>query len=345
MQNIYDLVDLGQLNGLVRGLLFPDLTLSRWLPNVGVDRTHYRYALNDRSQRAAARFISFDSEAPIAGRPGLSVKMGELPPIKEKSVLTESDQILQESLADVLPEAMQATVFSDAALRARAILQRIELAKGEALSKGKVTINEGGLKLLPVSFGVPAGQMDVAPLGALWSDHAASVPITDLTTWRDAAIAAGVNIGTIITSTATMTHLQLNAQIIGAVAGTTSGRTRVTRTEINDLLISEGLPPIEVYDAQYKNPSGTLTRAIDANRVVFLPPDGTGFGQTQFGRTREAVELAGNGVDLGEFGGIPGLAAVTMKSFDPVEIWTKVAAIALPVIETPDQIFSAVVTA
>lgn len=342
MQNIYDLVDLGDLNAFIRGLQFPDLTLGRWLPNVGVDRNFYRYVLNDRSQRAAARYIAFDAEAPIAGRPGLSVRMGELPPIKEKSVLTESDQWLQEALSDVIPDTALATVFSDAALRVRAILQRLELAKGEALSKGKVTIDEGGQHLLPVAFGTPSPQMDVAPL-TLWSDTEASTPLTNMVAWRAICIANGFTPEATLTSQAVTSLLQRNKEIRDFYG---NDRKFITRDELNAVLASEGFPTIDApYDAQYKNPGGSLTRAIDANRFVWLPANGQGFGEAQFGRTREAVELGGNGVDFGQIGGTPGPVVVTMKSFDPVEIWVKAAAITLPVIQTPDQMFSAVVTA
>ena len=340
MQNIYNLVDLGQVIARLRALIFPDLVLGRWLPNVTVNRTNYRYALNDRSQQRAASFIPWDAEAPIGGRPGMTVREGQLPPIKEKRVLTESDQILVESLSDVMSDAMVASVFGDAILGLRSILQRLELAKGEALSRGQVTINERGL-ILTVTFGVPSAHMDVAP-GTLWTtaNLATATPLTNLTTWRDTYVANnGQAPGALVLSTETMSFLQRADEMVGAYG---TNRSRITREEVNALLQGEDLPTPTVYDAQYKNSAGSLTRAIAADRVLFLPDDSAGFGETQIGRTREAVELAGQAdIDLDAAGGVPGIVAVTMKSFDPVELWTKVAGVALPVIEDPTLIFSA----
>src|SRR5688500_6917590 len=145
MQNIYNLIDLGALTARLRGLIFDDLVLSRWLPNVNVDRTTFRYVTNDRTQQRAASFIPWDAEAPIGGRPGGVVRTGALPPIKEKRVLTESDQILVEQLANDVSPQMAGSIFGDAILGLRSILQRLELAKGEALSTGTITINERGL--------------------------------------------------------------------------------------------------------------------------------------------------------------------------------------------------------
>lgn len=341
MQNVYDLVDLADLNAVARALEFPDLVLGRWLPNVTVARSDFRYVTNDRTPQPAARYIAPDAEAPIGGRPGLSERRGALPPVKEKAPLTESDQYLVERIAEALGGDMAATIFADGALRTRAILQRVELAKGEALATGKVSINDQGLKLT-VDFGVPAEHMDVAPT-VLWSDRANSTPLSDATLWRDTYVAnSGQQPGAIVVSQQVMSDLQSNAEIIGSVAGTASGRTRVTREDVAALFVSEGLPAPEVYDAQYRSPTGTMVRAIPADRFVFLPAGGAGFGQTQFGITREAVELA-RGSYLGGDGqpGVPGVAVTTMKTFDPVEIWVKAAAVALPVISSPELIFSA----
>lgn len=337
MRNIYDLVDLEDLNGVVRELDFPDLVLNQWLPNVTVDRRSFKYATNDRAQLPAARYIAFDSPAPIGGRRGLTIREGPLPPLKEKSVLTESEQILADQLADVLPEGIVGSVYADAAERTRSILQRLELAKGEALSRGQVTIETGGVNT-PLVFGVPAAQMDVAP-AVLWTDHVNAVPLTNMTAWRDIYVAAtGQQPGAIVTSQARVSDLALNAQLIGFYG---NGRTRITRDEINEVLTSEGLPEITVYDSQYKNPAGAMTRAIAADRFLFLPaPGANDLGQTQFGRTVEADTLRAEGsVEFED--GPAGIAITTMKSDDPPEVWVKAAAIPLPVLTTPELIFSA----
>lgn len=341
MQNVYDLVDLADVNEVIRTLDFDELVLGRYLPNMSYDRTSFRVLSNSRDTQRAARYIAFDREAPIGGRPGMIERQGAMPPIKEKSPLTESEQYALEALSGELSAALVASIYSDAVLRTRAILQRLEIARGEVLSAGVLTINEGRLNVT-LDFGVPAAHMDVSP-GTLWSDTTNATPLSDLTAWRDTyAENTGEQPGAIVVSSTVASLLQRNAEMIGAYA---SDRNRITRTEVNDLLASEELPTITVYDSMYRDVSGAKVRAIPSNRVLFLPSNPADLGETQLGRTREAVELAGAGVDLRAAGGLPGLVVSTLRSWDPIAVWTKAAGIGLPVLHTPELVFSAVVTA
>lgn len=340
MRNIYDLIDLGALIARIRQETFPDLVLGRWLPNVPVDRTTFRYWTNDRSQRPAAKFMSFDSETPIGGRKGGTLREGSLPKFGEKIPFTESDALLANALADVSPGAA-ANLFADAIAVTRSALQRLELAKGEALSTGRLAINENGF-IVTVEFGVPAGHMDVAP-AVLWTaaNAGTATPLTNLTTWRDTYVAnTGQQPGVILTSQRVVSAMQQNTNEI--VSAFNTQRNRVTRDELQGLLTSEGLPEIVTYDAQYKDADGVLSRAIADDRVIFLPENSGGFGETQLGRTVESQVLAGRPeVDLDQAGGLPGLVVLTMAEDDPPTVWTKSAGIGMPVVEDPTLIFAA----
>ena len=340
MRNVYDLIDLGALIARIRQETFPDLVLGRWLPNVPVDRTTFRYWTNDRSQRPSAKFMSFDSETPIGGRKGGTLREGSLPKFGEKIPFTESDTLLADALNQVSPGAA-ANLFADAIAVTRSALQRLELAKGEVLSTGHLAINENDF-IVDVDFGVPASHMDVAP-ATLWSvaNAATATPLTDLTTWRDTYVAdTGQQPGAIVTSQRVVSSVVQNTNEV--VSAINTNRNRVTLEELNTLLESEGLPRITTYDAQYKNAAGVLTRAIADDRVLFLPDTSSGFGETQLGRTVESQILAGRPeVDLTEAGGLPGLVILTMTEDDPPTVWTKSAGIGMPVVEDPSLIFSA----
>ena len=341
MRNIYDLVDLGALIARVREIEFPDLVLGRWLPNVTVDRTTFKYWTNDRSQRPAAKFISFDSETPIGGRKGGALREGSLPKFGEKIPFTESDALLAGELEDLNP-GVAADLFGDAIAVVRSALQRLELAKGEVLSTGSLTLaeGEGGINGIDLDFGVP-GDHIVAP-ATLWSNLGASTPLTNLVTWHDKYVAdTGEAAGAIVTSTRVARLLQTNAtEVIPAIS---NQRNRVVREEVNALIESEGLPALTIYDAKYKNAAGVLQRAIADDKVIFLPANGgAGFGETQLGRTVESQVLAARPeVDLTEAGGLPGLVVLTMAEDDPPTVWTKSAGIGIPVVEDPARILIA----
>jgi hypothetical protein len=338
MRNVYDLVDLGALIARIRELEFPDLQLGRWLPNVTVDRTTFRYWVNDRSQRPAAKFMSFDSETPIGGRKGGTIREGSLPKFGEKIPFTESDALLAGALDDLNP-AVAADLFGDAIAVTRSALQRLELAKGEALSTGHLNVNENGF-IVDLDYGIP-GDHIVAP-GTLWTNLAAATPLTNLVTWHDKYIAdTGGPAGAIVISTRIARLIQQNTnEVVPAIS---TQRNRIVLDEVRSLLESESLPPLFIYDAKYKNAAGVLQRAIADDKVVFLPEDGgAGFGETQLGRTVESQVLAGRDeVDLTEAGGLPGLVVVTMAEDDPPTVWTKSAGIGIPVIEDPVRVLVA----
>lgn len=336
-----DYIEPAELTGYVREALADmeqnRFTLSRYLPSRAIDDLHFRFNRGGEGLVEAATFRAYDAESPIGGRPGLTRVTGELPPISRKVRLGEFDRLRIRQAAD---DSIVNAIFDDAERMARAVGARMELARGKALVEGKVTLNENGV-VAEVDFGRAGNQTTSA--GTPWSTHATATPLTDLVTWRDRVVAeTGSAPAATVTSTAVLRNVQRCAEIINAITGAAAERTRVSVTELNELLQSEGLPAFEVNDAQI-SVGGAATRVIPQDTIVMVPapvtgPDGTDLGAVLWGTTAESLE-EGYGLEGDE----PGVVAGSYRTEDPVAIWTKAAGIGLPVLANPNLSLAATV--
>lgn len=330
-----DYINPAELTGYVRAAL-ADLDrnrfiLSQWLPSRNVDDLVYRFTRGGEGLTDAATVRAYDAESPIGSRPGVTRVTGELPPISRKIRLGEYERLRQRRDNS----AIRTAILSDAERMARAVAARLEMFRGEALYSGQLAINENGV-VATVSFG-RAGGHSVAP-GTVWSTVASATPLADLITWRDTYIATnGEAPGAILTSSTVLGYMLRNAEI-RALAGSTLGTpSAVSRTALDNVLSSYGLPPIYIYDAQVRV-NGSATRIIPADRLIYLPAPGgdNDLGATLLGTTAESLED-----EYGLSGVEPGVVAGAYSTKDPVAVWTKAAAIALPVLANPDLTLAA----
>lgn len=323
-----------ELTGFARAALMDmeqnQFTLSRFLPSRVVDDLDFRFTRGGEGLVDAATFRAYDAESPIGNRPGATRITGELPPISRKIRLGEYDRLRQRNLGDEIRNAL----LDDTARMVRGVAARVEMARGEALYKGQLQINENGV-VATVDFGRASGHT-VSP-ATVWSTTASATPLADLLTWRDTYIATnGEAPGVILTSTRVLGYLLRNAEIRSLAATVAGTPTIVAQTTVNGVFAAYGLPPIEIYDTQVRV-NGTATRVIPDDRVVFLPAPGDGqLGATLWGTTAESLEP-----DFGLDGTEPGIAAGAYSTKDPVAVWTKAAAISLPVLANPDLTLTA----
>lgn len=329
-----DYIDPAELTGYVRGAL-ADLavnrfTLSRFLPDQTIADIDYRFTRGGEGLIEAATFRAYDAPSRFGSRPGTVRVAGELPPVSRQLRLGEYDRLRMLAAGD---DAIVNAIFDDAMRMTRSVAARVELARGEALVTGKVTIAEGGVAAT-ADYGRAAGHTVTA--GTVWTNTAASTPLTNLVTWCDTVEAdTGERPDTFLTSRARIRNMQQNAEIIAAVSGSAAGRTRVTVTELNDLLISENIPPVEAYDVQV-NVAGSATRPIAADKVVLIA-GGDEMGATLWGRTSESME-ADYGIEESDQ---PGIVAGVYKTPNPLAFFTNAVGIVLPVLANPDLTFCA----
>lgn len=323
-----DYIEPAELTGFARAaaadLDVNQFTLSRWLPNRLVDDLEYRFARGGDGLADAATFRAYDAESPIGSRPGLSRVTGELPPISRKIRLSEYDRLRQRKLQDAVGNA----IMSDAERMVQSVAARLELARGQALVTGKVTISENGV-IAEADFGRAAGHTVTA--AATWATDTTDI-IGHLNTWRDVYVAStGQEPGSIVTSRKVMGYMLRNQafrQLVATMAGTP---TLVNNNAVDNMLASHGLPPVITYDAQVRV-NGVATRVIADDKLLMLPAVGSGeMGATLYGTTAESLEP-----EFGLSGSEAGIVAGAYSTKDPVAVWTKAAAIAMPILANPD---------
>lgn len=335
---VYDLADPQEMLGFVRNLPFSQFTLDTILPNDMIDDIEYRFTRSDLVDQDVAPYRAWDAESAIGSRQGLARVLGEIPPVSKKIRLGEEARLRLRSLqvgGDT--GALVNAIFDDAANMARSVTARIEQARGRAIYDGKFVVDENGFKQT-IDFGIP-GTHRVSAATA-WSDIAAPA-IENMVSWVQTYVDSnGFPPGFALTSTAVMNNLVKNTQVrtfagLGSIAGLPP---LVSQEVLASVLVAHGLPPIVVND-EVVRVGGVSTRVIPADRFVYLPPSDEPLGTTAFGITAESLELAEAGQITTEQA--PGLVAVVDKTFDPVSLWTKAAAVAMPVIANARMILTA----
>ncbi|MFI7608790.1 major capsid protein [Micromonospora sp. NPDC049366] len=334
----FDLVEPAVLTGYVRNLPGPaNLTLNRWLPDRTIGDIEVAWNTLFRTNRAA-KFRAFDAETPIGKRDSFQRQRVALPPVGQKTVIGEEEQLQLERVrsgGDNTARLVEA-VYNEAELNTRATLLRMELARGDVLTDGIVSITENGLTI-EADFGVPAGNKVTA--GTVWSNYTDSDPLTEMRSWADTYTdTAGEEPAYALTSRSVVGHLLRN-DTLRAMAGNVNGIPPIlTRQQLNAILDAHDLPQIVEYNTQI-DVDGASARPIPTDRMIYLPQGPVGY--TAWGITAEGLALASGENPSLEFTQLPGLVGVVMKEGDPVRTWTKVAAVGMPVIEDGRRLFVA----
>ncbi|MFJ2618169.1 major capsid protein [Glutamicibacter sp. NPDC087344] len=313
-----------ELTGYVRKALedLPQNTfsLNRYLPDKPVDDIDWRGQTGGNGLTQVAQFRSFDTESPIGSRPGVSTISGALPPISEKIRLGEYDRLKLRKSVDGIKDA----ILDDGVRQARKILARAEVARGELLMTGKVTITENKLGI-EADFGRKASHSPTAAI--LWS-AAGSTPIDDLLAWVEVYRATnGIKPEVTLVAQRVVSVLMRNAQIRSLTLPENSTVQIVTLDAIQALFRSFGIPPLEVYEAQVAGADNSAMDILDPTKILFLPPAGNDIGETQWGVTAEQQSedyKLDSTVD-------PGIVVGSYSDNDPVAQWTKASAIMLPI--------------
>lgn len=344
MSIIDDYVDPIELTGFVREVPEPSaLTLNQFLPDKLIGNVEAAIDKLTRTNRAA-KFRSWDTESPIAQRDSFQRSKIKLPPISEKLPIAEQEHLMLETVrtGGDNRNAYVSAIYDDATILVGNIRRRMELARGDTLTDGIFTLaGENGLTL-QADFGVPAGNKVTA--GVLWSAHSTASPLTNIKTWTDAYLDLnGEKPGKIVTSNAVMNNLLLIDEIrdlFNRGVTLTGGPNLLTPVQLNQVFQAYGIPPIFTYDTKI-NVDGSNVRVIPDDRFIMLPENAEDLGHTAWGITAESLVLA-TGQNPGlSFTDLPGLVGVTMKDGDPVQTWTKVAGVGMPLLTNPNLLFVA----
>lgn len=339
-----DYIEPAVLTGFVREVPYPaNLVLNQYLPDRNIGDIEAAFDQVTRTNRAA-QFRAWDTETPIGQRDTFQRSKVKLPPLGQKTPIGEYERLTLERIrtgGDNRDGYVQA-IYDDAELNTRAVLYRMELARGDVLSDGKFTLTgENGLTI-EADFGVPAENLVTA--ATVWSDHADASPLTDLKAWVEAYLDLnGERPATMLTSTQVLNNLLLSQEIRELFYRgdqLTGGPNLLTMAQLNTVLTAYGLPAIETYDTKVEV-DGVNTRVIAQDKLIMLPAERASLGFTAWGITAEALELAAGQNPSLAFQDLPGLVGVVLKEGDPVRVWTKVGAVGMPMITNPRKLFVA----
>lgn len=333
-----DLITPGELTGYIRAAL-ADIesnrtSLARWLPNREVPRITVRFVKGRNGLVAEAQFRAFDAEPEIAGGTSGQRVTIELPAIGQKRVISEYDQLIDESASD---ETIRASILDEAKAVARAIADRIERLRGTVLETGKATVTQANFSFSD-DFGRDAGHTVTAP--ALWSDLTAD-RLGQYSAWADVYSASndGETPGSAVMSRKAFSALAAGNQFKTTLIG--GAQRPAIESEVRAYLESAGWPPIYIYDRRT-----AAGRVISDNKVLLLPEavdpnTGTSqLGNTFWGRTLTSKDSSYDLADSEQ----PGVVAGAHKSETIPHIATVESdGIALPVLANANLSFVATV--
>lgn len=340
---IFDLINPAELTQFVRQydneVLRPDarFILSRFMPDLMIDDLEYRIRKQSLQDVDIAEYRSWDTPAPMTSRPGVSRIRGELGPISRGILLGEEEMLRQRSLDRQSNDPIITAIYQDAERMARSVRARIEMAIGDVLNDGIVTISENNISLT-ANFG-RAGAMSVTA-GTVWTNVASTI-LADILGWMATyETTNGISPGLLVVPRARVGNFALNTEMRNYAAANGTVPSRLNEAAINQVFAAEGIPPIFVYDGQFRK-NGVLTRTLPVNKVFLMPPPGEALGNVFWGTTAESLRLREKGLIQREEA--PGLVAFAMTQDHPVQTTTVATAVALPVMPNPNLVMDAVV--
>ncbi len=334
MPLITDVIDVPDLIGYVReNATLQGPTLAGVLPPLEVDDLEYELRNLEATAVEIAAYRSWDAPPPLGRRPGFSTIRGELAPLGKSFTLNERELARFTNLQRGLAGGSAADIYDDALNAARSCQVRIEQARADLLSDGKVTINENGFKL-EANFAVPGAHIVTA--ATAWSNTGTATPVTNFRTWQATYRTnnGGQNPAAWVVSSEVMGELSLNAEIrnLAPITGVVPGI--VTDDTVAQVMRARGIAPIVVFDGQI---NGVPTLGV--RKVIAIRP---GMGEVFYGVTPAIQILAAAGVRL-ERQDEPGIVAYTESEIRPARVITTAEAMALPVLRDPNALFVATV--
>jgi hypothetical protein len=355
MNILYDLVPPNELTDYVRAfnneVLRNRFALAQILPNRDVADLEYRIRTGTLTDVDVAEYRAWDTQPTMTGRPGISRKRGELPPVSRQIPLLEEQSLRLRMLESGSNDPIVTAIYDDAERMLRAVEGRVELARGDVLVDGIVTLNENGVNIT-VDYGMPAGHKVNAPIAWTTANKATALPITDLLGWLDTYVTdTGGPPRGLLMSRARMAGLLVNQEVRSYAQGGDANRPdRVNLATLQNLFADQGIPPLldlgvsnglgPFYDTTVRV-NGALTPIIPNNVVIFVPQQDEPVGNTFWGITAEATRLLERQVITAERA--PGIIALALQNDNPVQTFTLATAIALPTIANPELLFTATV--
>lgn len=276
----------------------------------------------------AAMIHAFDTEAAIGVRPGFEKVSIEKLLIKEK--INQTERLTQLLDHGVKETSLINYVYDDMSMLANAVKVRTEMAKMEALSTGKMTINENNFNM-EIDFGI-----DKKVTLNQWSDAEHDI-VGDIQTMVQKALDKGYIVNTAMMSTKIRNLMMKNKGINNLINGNANVGMLVTPGQVDTLLSTMFGLSVIINDDQYgvasaDNKSRTAKRFFPDDVIVLYVSSGNGrVGTGLWGVTPEEAAY-------GAFTAKSQNQYITITQWatpDPVAEWTKASGVFIPVLPNP----------
>lgn len=338
MATIFDLVQSQELTAYWNTLvadeapyvtesLFPD-TKSRGL--------RLNYIKGARGLPVALKTSAFDVHAIPRTRIGFEKLTAEMPYFKESTYV---DEELRQELNMVLETGNQTyidsvmnRVFDDQMTLLRGARARREAMRMMALTTGVVSMANNGQ-----AFTYDYGVTHKSTVTTSWSDHVNSDPIEDIrAAMEQIQDDTGATITRAMCDGKTWRDIRANENIKKAIFVLSNGGGVLNDTTLQQFIMDQLQLEIVVNDKRYIEQDGSTVKFMPTDTFVMFPA-GT-LGGTHFGTTpAESDLMTGTAANVSVTD--TGVAVLTHKLVDPVNVETIVSMICLPSFEAADSVY------
>lgn len=333
MALVTDIMQTQDVLNFVRDREYPTQLGEALFPSEKQNSLDVTYIKGNSGSPVSASVHALDTEAEIASREGFDTVSQRVAMIKRKIAVNEELQMRLNEVKDSSPSYQNIVrqLYNDVDKMVISVQTRIERMRYEALSTGKITVDENNAKFV-IDYGVEDSQKATS----LWTEPTAN-PVEDLEKWMQAMADKGVTPTRALTSRKVLSALSRNTTLQKYIFG---NERLVSQGDINNFLQAQGLPVIATEDRTFRvqNADGTYTtqRYLADNKIILLG-DGP-VGRTVYAPTPEEIRLINDpSIDFRSIGNI--VAMVYNETVDPVATYTKAVAMALPSFEGAGEIF------
>jgi hypothetical protein len=235
---------------------------------------------------AAASIVNRDSSSPLRSRAALDRLNGEIPAIKEKFKMSESDYRAFLTLQSMpIAEATKKQqlldlLFGDTKRVGDAAMKRVDMMVLEGLSTGQITVTttnnpDGIVAPAAIDLLMPAGNKKNA--AATWATAGSATPVTDIQTVVEDASGRGISFSKILMTRATWLKFAKATEVVNymtAWASAAKGTYVVTLAKANEMLAANLWPTIEIVDYKVgveKDGAITTYEPFNGDYVAFIP--------------------------------------------------------------------------
>lgn len=310
-----------------------DNKLAEVLPTENVDGTTITLVSGEDGRVEVAEYRAFDAETSF-GHTGSSGKRQtvELAPLGQQARVSEHDRLVQRNAST--PERVKEILGKRAVNLGRAVADRLEMARGQVLQTGKLTINENGFRAEVDFQRDPTMQVNAA---VPWSDPTVDV-VQEYSDWVEAYI----DLNGEVPAEALVSRQIINAfkksDVFGKIASGPDAvyQRRASLADVQAFLQDEGLPTLKEYNRKVLR-NGANLDVIDPTYMVFVPSATSGAGSTAMGTTLESLSPR-YGIIAGEE---PGIVVGAYESDNPMGLYLNSAALGIPVLHEANKFMTA----